>query len=76
MVAESANFAKVRVIFNLWAPGAFSFEEPAALSFKVLSSLGVLRVSVTLSPILYEGLSAYFSNIKVCAVFCTKNPLV
>ena len=52
VVAVSANFAKVRVSFNLWAPGAFSFEEPAALSFKLPSSVGVLIVSDTSSPIL------------------------
>ena len=44
--------ASAKVIFNLWAPGAFTFEEPWALSFNELSSPGVVNASVTDKPIL------------------------
>ena len=45
-------FESAKVIFNLWAPGAFTFEEPWALSLRELSSPGVVKASVTDKPIL------------------------
>ena len=52
-VAPIAFLVKVKSILNLWAPGAFVFETPCALSFKVLSSVGVTKDSVTNRPTLY-----------------------
>ena len=42
-------------IFNLFAPGAFSFEEPEALSNSEESSVDDTALSVTCKPILYVG---------------------
>ena len=64
-VADNVFLANDKAILNLWAPGAFTFEVPAALSFKVVSSFGVTKDSVTLKPILYDGVFVYLSNTKV-----------
>ena len=40
---------------------------PVALSFKVVSSFGVVNDSVTSKPTLYDGVFVYLSNIKVCS---------
>ena len=53
-IEVKANLESVKAILNLWAPGAFAFDEPAALSFKLESSLGVTKDSVTVKPILYD----------------------
>ena len=45
-------FASVSCILNLWAPGADSLDEPVALSFNELSSVGVTKLSVIVKPIL------------------------
>ena len=44
------NLASVSVILNLWAPVAFAFDEPVALSNKVVSSVEVINVSVIVKP--------------------------
>ena len=44
--------ASVKSILNLWAPGAFWLEAPAALSFRDKSSFGVTKDSVTARPTL------------------------
>ena len=51
-VDDKVFFASAKVILNLWAPGAFTFEEPWALSLRELSSPGVVKASVTDKPIL------------------------
>ena len=38
------------MIVSLSAPGAFSFDEPAALSNNVVSASGVIKVSATVRP--------------------------
>ena len=43
---------KVNSIFNLLAPGAFSFEVPVALSSKLVSSVEVINDSSTERPTL------------------------
>jgi len=66
----------VSSIFNLLAPGAFSFEEPEALSSKLSSSVDDTALSVTCNPILYVGVFEYLSKRTVCSSQRTKNPLV
>ena len=56
--------------------GAFTFDEPATLSFKLESSFGVTKDSVTVKPILYDGVFVYLSNINVEASTCTKKPFM
>ena len=51
-VDDNESFAKVKSILNLWAPVAFSFEEPWALSSKLESSVEVTKVSDIVRPIL------------------------
>ena len=51
-VVVNVFLANVKSILNLWAPGALAFDEPAALSFKLESSLGVTYDSVIVTPIL------------------------
>ena len=46
-VDDKVFFVNVNWILNLWAPGAFTFELPVALSFKEESSFGVTNDSVT-----------------------------
>ena len=75
-VEDKDNFAKVKSILNLWAPAAFSFDEPVALSNKLESSVDVTKVSVIVRPILKLGVFEYFSNTKVCAVTSTKKPFM
>jgi hypothetical protein len=62
--------------FNLFAPGAFSFEEPEALSNSEVSSVDDKELSVTCNPILYVGVFEYLSNRIVCSSHRTKKPLV
>ena len=50
--AVNVFFVSVNWILNLWAPGAFKFDVPVALSFKVVSSFGVVNDSVTNKPTL------------------------
>ena len=45
------NLASVSVILNLWAPVAFAFDEPVALSNRDVSSVEVTKVSATVNPI-------------------------
>ena len=66
----------VSSIFNLLAPGAFSFEEPEALSNYEVSSVDDKELSVTCNPILYVGVFEYLSKRTVCSSQRTKNPLV
>ena len=75
-VADSVFLVNANEILNLWAPGAFVFDTPWALSFKSLSSLGVINDSDTFKPILYDGVFVYLSNIKVESSIWTKNPLI
>ena len=75
-VAVNVFLASVKVILNLWAPGAFTFDVPCALSFRVVSSLGVTKLSVTDKPILYEGEFVYLSNTKTELSTLTWNPLI
>ena len=51
-IEVKASLVKVKSILNLWAPGAFAFEEPAALSTSEVSWLGVTKLSVTFRPTL------------------------
>ena len=51
-VEDKDSFAKVKSILNLWAPVAFSFEEPWALSNKLESSVEVTKLSVIVKPTL------------------------
>ena len=44
------NLVRVSVILNLWAPEAFSFDEPVALSNKLVSSVDVVKVSLIVKP--------------------------
>ena len=46
------NLASVNVILNLWAPVAFAFDEPVALSNRLVSSVDVIKFSVTVKPTL------------------------
>ena len=46
-----AFFTSVNAILNLWAPGAFTLDDPVALSNKLVSSSGVVKDSATLNPI-------------------------
>ena len=50
-VAVKAFFVSVNAILNLWAPGAFTLDDPVALSNKLVSSSGVVKDSATLNPI-------------------------
>ena len=80
-VPPIAFATNVKSIFNLLAPGAFSFEEPEALSSNESpSSLGkdddVITLSVICNPILYVGVFEYLSNRTVCSSHLTKKPLV
>ena len=43
-VDDKVFFVNVKSILNLWAPGAFAFELPVALSFKEESILQVMVV--------------------------------
>ena len=51
-VAVNVFLANANAILNLWAPGAFTFDVPVALSFKLVSSFEVVNDSVTLKPTL------------------------
>ena len=51
-VPDVAFLTNVKSIFNLLAPGAFSLEEPVALSSKLVSSDEVISDSATWRPIL------------------------
>ena len=42
-VDDKDNLASVSVILNLWAPVAFAFDEPVALSNKDVSSVEVTK---------------------------------
>ena len=59
-------FVKVNSSFNLSAPGAAKFDEPCALSSKVLSSPESITVSATATPTLYEGVFENLSSMIVC----------
>jgi len=69
-------FVSVNAILNLWAPGAFWFDVPCALSFRLPSSFGVTKDSVTNRPTLYDGVLVYLSKIKVCSATSTWKPLM
>ena len=71
-----ASLVNVKLILNLWAPGAFAFEEPWALSTRDGSSLGVTKLSVIDRPILYDGLAEYLSNTIVCCNTSTAKPFM
>ena len=75
-MAVNDFLANVKVILNLWAPGAFTFEVPWALSFKDVSSFGVTKDSVTLKPILYDGVFVYLSNTNVELSTFTWKPFI
>ena len=49
-VEVTSNFAKVKSILNLWAPVAFAFDDPVALSSKDVSSVEVTNVSTIVKP--------------------------
>ena len=51
-VDDKVFLANVNSILNLWAPGAFEFDTPCALSFRDVSSPGVTKDSVTDKPTL------------------------
>jgi len=51
-VDANVFLASVSKILNLCAPGALTFDEPAALSFNDASSFGVTKDSVTVKPTL------------------------
>ena len=51
-VAVKDFFARVKVILSLFAPGAFSFVEPIALSNRDVSVVESTKVSATSRPIL------------------------
>ena len=70
------SLASVNVILNLWAPVAFTFVEPVALSSKDVSSVEVTKVSVTDRPTLKSGVFVYLSYIKLCDSTSTKYPLM
>ena len=72
----NASFERVKSILNLWAPVAFAFEEPVALSNKLVSSVEVTKVSVIVSPTLYDGSFVYLSNTKLCLSTLTKKPFI
>ena len=84
-LASSTKSASVTVVsvyllnvienFNLSAPGAFSFEVPVELSNNDPSVAELTSVSLTVRPILYEGVEEYFSSINSCAGTLTKKPL-
>ena len=48
----NGSLSRVKSILSLWAPFAFTFVEPAALSKRVVSASGVTSVSVTVKPTL------------------------
>ena len=75
-VAANAFLVSDNATLNLWAPGAFVFDTPWALSFRLGSSLGVINDSVTDKPILYDGVFVYLSRIKVESSTSIKNPLI
>ena len=52
------------------------FDEPAALSFRDESSLGVTKDSVTVKPILYDGVFVYLSKTNVEESTCIKKPFI
>ena len=64
-------------IANLSAPGAASFENPWALSYKSLFDVvAVIIFSEMLNPTLYEGELLYWSNINVSVGTFIKYPLI
>ena len=71
-----AFLTSVNAIFNLLAPGAFSFVVPEALSSKELSSVELIKLSAICKPILSVGVFEYLSNKIVCSSHLTKKPLV
>ena len=75
-VPEVAFATNVNAIFKRLAPGAFSFDEPEALSNKLVSSVEDIALSVIVNPILYVGVFEYLSNRIVCSSHRTKKPLV
>ena len=64
----------VGLTWNLSAPGAAKFENPAALSNKSESSNADTTFSSMNKPTLYDGTSLYWSTIIVWAVTLTKYP--
>ena len=62
--------------WNLSAPGAAKFENPAALSNKSESSNAETTFSSINNPTLYEGLLSYCSTIIVCVDTLTKYPRI
>ena len=75
-VDDKVFFVSVKVIFNLWAPGALTLEVPWALSFKLASSPGVVNASFTDKPTLYDGVFVYLSNSNEAASIFTKKPFI
>ena len=51
-------------------------ELPVALSFKLVSSSGVTKLSVTVKPTLKDGVFEYASSIKVSSLLETKKPFI
>ena len=51
-------------------------ELPVALSFKLVSSSGVTKLSVTSKPTLYDGVFVKGSNINVSSLLETKKPFI
>ena len=75
-VEPNVNLESVKVMFNLWAPFAFSFDEPVALSKSEVSDSGVIKFSVIVKPTLYDGVFEYLSKISLCDVLLTKCPRI
>ena len=73
-VAVRDFLTSVRLILNLWAPGAFTFDAPCALSRRESSSSGVTNDSEICQPTRNEGWFEYFSRRIICSVFSTKKP--
>ena len=58
----NASFARVKSILNLWAPVAFSFDEPVALSNKDESSVDVIKDSDDPVDLVKLGIKVYNSS--------------
>ena len=69
-----AFLARTNSILKRVAPGAFAFVVPEAPSRSVVSESLSIIDSVVVNPILYVGVSLYFSRTNVCARQRTKNP--
>ena len=61
---------------NLWAPFAFSFDVPVALSKSVVSVSGVTNDSVIDNPTRYDGEKPYLSKTILCALTFTNWPRI